>query len=642
MRNLQYRSDIDGLRAIAILSVLAFHAFPGRFEGGYIGVDIFFVISGFLISNIIVAGIEENRFSFIEFYSRRVKRIFPALVLVLLATYGLGWFVLLSAEYEQLGKHISGGAVFISNLVLWSDHGYFDSAAVSKPLLHLWSLGIEEQFYIVWPLLLSVLLRSRLNFLTVTICIAISSFLLNIFVSIDDVVAAFYSPQTRVWELLIGAVLAYSSRHYRCSLGKVYLGQSWPDQKTNRCLSDLQSVVGIGMIGVAFFILTPESRYPGWWALLPTVGTALLILAGTEAWINRIFLSNRILVWFGLISYPLYLWHWPIFSFANIIESSGLSRHIRIAAVFISILLAWATWKFIETPIRYGKYGGKKTIALLVSMTFIGYLGYDVYKRNGIESRFPEIVRDLIDYRYDFKEAYRAGTCLLDTKQEYAAFDLCESRSNKERSILIWGDSHAAHLYPGFDSSFGDNFEIIQRTASLCPPILGMEIDARPNCKEINHLIFESVKEKPPSRVILAANWWIYGWKGVKSTISALQNVGIRQIDLIGAIPQWPHPLPRQLLLYFQDDKFHRVPERMRFSLMPKYKKLDKKMSSYANNVGIEFISLTKILCGETDCLARLGHTGDTLTVWDSGHLTAYGSRFVVGHFPGSRPIDAR
>ena len=325
MRNLQYRSDIDGLRAIAILSVLAFHAFPGRFEGGYIGVDIFFVISGFLISNIIVAGIEENRFSFIEFYSRRVKRIFPALVLVLLATYGLGWFVLLSAEYEQLGKHISGGAVFISNLVLWSDHGYFDSAAVSKPLLHLWSLGIEEQFYIVWPLLLSVLLRSRLNFLTVTICIAISSFLLNIFVSIDDVVAAFYSPQTRVWELLIGAVLAYSSRHYRCSLGKVYLGQSWPDQKTNRCLSDLQSVVGVGMIGAAFFILTPESRYPGWWALLPTVGTALLILAGTEAWINRVFLSSRILVWFGLISYPLYLWHWPIFSFANI-NRNGYNR----------------------------------------------------------------------------------------------------------------------------------------------------------------------------------------------------------------------------------------------------------------------------------------------------------------------------
>lgn len=647
-----YRSDIDGLRAVAVLSVLVFHAFPGRFQGGFIGVDVFFVISGFLISHIILAGIEKNKFSLIGFYSRRVRRIFPALAVVLLTVYSFGWFVLLSAEYEQLGIHILGGAAFISNFVLWSGDGYFDITAKSKPLLHLWSLAVEEQFYIVWPLLLIVLTRSRLNALAAMSLFAVSSFLLNTYVSGSDPVAAFYSPQTRIWELLVGAILARLTHDHPNFPKKATFDLFSRGGRLNLCLIDLQSVVGLGMIAAAFFTLNQESQYPGWWALLPTIGTAVLILAGKKAWINRIFLSNRIMVWFGLISYPLYLWHWPIFSFANIMESAGPSRQFRVAAILISIVLAWATWKFIELPMRYGQHAGKKTILLLVSITLIGYLGYDTYRRDGIESRFPEIVKDLIDYRYDFESDYRAGTCLLGAEQRYTAFDRCKSNSVKpiDSSILLWGDSHAAHLYPGFLSTFGSDFEIIQRTASLCPPILGLEVKARPNCKEINDFVFELVKTKRPSRVVLASNWWVSDWRGIKRTISALQRIGVREIDLIGAIPQWHHPLPRQLLLNFQKDKLHRVPYRIELSLIPKYRKLDRKMSDYAKSVGINFISLTSILCSETDCLARLGHTGETLTVWDQGHLTAYGSRFVVKHFsfkrirstPEIRDLDMR
>lgn len=209
----KYRADIDGLRAIAILSVVGFHAFPNWVKGGFIGVDVFFVISGYLISTIIIGSLERDSFNFVEFYSRRIKRIFPALLLVLIASFALGWFVLLADEYKQLGKHIAGGAGFISNFLFWNESGYFDNAAETKPLLHLWSLGIEEQFYIFWPLLLWFVWKKRFNLLTIAITVAIVSFALNIVKVRSDTVAAFYSPQTRFWELMAGSILAYMTLH---------------------------------------------------------------------------------------------------------------------------------------------------------------------------------------------------------------------------------------------------------------------------------------------------------------------------------------------------------------------------------------------------------------------------------------------
>jgi peptidoglycan/LPS O-acetylase OafA/YrhL len=204
----KYRPDIDGLRAIAVLSVVAFHAFPLRMKGGFIGVDVFFVISGFLISTIIFENLGKGTFSFTEFYARRVKRIFPALAVVLGACLIFGWLALLPDELNQLGKHIAAGAGFVSNLVLWGEAGYFDNAAETKPLLHLWSLGIEEQFYIVWPLLVWLAWKRKFNFLVLAAFLAFVSFALNIKGIKQDHIAAFYSPLTRFWELLCGALLA--------------------------------------------------------------------------------------------------------------------------------------------------------------------------------------------------------------------------------------------------------------------------------------------------------------------------------------------------------------------------------------------------------------------------------------------------
>lgn len=261
----KYRADIDGLRAIAVLSIIVHHAFPNEIKFGFVGVDIFFVISGFLISTIIYNSLERNSFNFFDFYSRRIRRIFPALFVVLASCYAFGWFALLSDEYKQLGKHIAAGAGFISNFILWQESGYFDVASKTKPLLHLWSLGIEEQFYILWPLLVWGAWKTRFNLLIFTIFVAAISFGLNLSKYHTDSVAAFYSPQTRFWELLAGALLAYVTYHNILFLSrlKIHLN-AWlkkitciqkPETKESSIFQDAQGISGALLIALSLTLI---------------------------------------------------------------------------------------------------------------------------------------------------------------------------------------------------------------------------------------------------------------------------------------------------------------------------------------------------------------------------------------------------
>src|SRR5258707_3234889 len=293
----EYRPDIDGLRAIAVLAVVGFHAFPYWVRGGFVGVDIFFVISGYLISANIFGALEASRFSFAEFYARRIKRIFPALLLLLVVVSVVAWFTLLPNEYKQIGKHTAAGASFVPNFVFWKEAGYFDTASEIKPLLHLWSLGIEEQFYVFWPLLLWAGAKRRNGFLLITLMVALMSFAVNVVTVHTDTAAAFYSPLSRIWELMIGGLLCYF-RPPRASLTRRSL--NWP------------AICGILLIGISVTSMNREMPLPGWLALLPTTGACLAIAAGPDAWLNRNLLSNPPMTWVGLISYPLYLWHWPL------------------------------------------------------------------------------------------------------------------------------------------------------------------------------------------------------------------------------------------------------------------------------------------------------------------------------------------
>ncbi|MCE7527921.1 acyltransferase family protein [Polynucleobacter sp. IMCC 30228] len=442
--SIKYRPDIDGLRAVAVLAVVLFHAFPEWVPGGFIGVDIFFVISGFLISTILFESLSAGSFSFINFYSRRIRRIFPALITVLLVSLALGWCILVAREYQQLGKHVFGGASFLSNFVLWKESGYFDNTSDTKPLLHLWSLGIEEQFYIFWPLILWAAwwVKSRLAqpylWLWVVGVIAIGSFWLNVDEIKLDRVAAFYSPLTRFWELLIGALLAYFVL-YTPKFFKL-IPSNW------------LSWAGVVLILLGISLINKDSFFPGYWALLPTLGAACLIGSGSHGgrpWFNQQVLSNRILVWFGLISFPLYLWHWPLLSLARILNSEVAPFLARGIIVALAILLSWLTYQYIEKPFRYGSNGKMKTIILLVLMIAIAGAGINIKLREGLPFRVANKIN--ID-----PLSGNDGVAGVDLNEECGLgsvdkswFKTCLQDSRQPLKYALIGDSHAEAIFRG-------------------------------------------------------------------------------------------------------------------------------------------------------------------------------------------------
>ncbi|QXP82652.1 acyltransferase family protein [Methylococcus sp. ANG] len=447
----RYRADIDGLRAVAVLSVVGFHIFPERVTGGFVGVDIFYVISGYLISTIIFSAIQTDKFSFVEFYSRRIRRIFPALLVVLSASFAIGWHILLADEYKQLGKHIAGAAAFISNFILWRESGYFDTSTTTKPLLHLWSLGIEEQFYIAWPLLLVLTSKKRINPQLIIILTTTISFSFNIAIYQSSPVEDFYSPKTRFWELASGSLLASSafyknpfSERFYCALeGHLNKALHLPQKHTARgALRNFQSILGVTLIVISVFNITKQNEFPGILATIPVIGTIFVISAGADTWLNRFLLSNRVAVWFGTISYPLYLWHWPLLAFTYIVENSIPGYFVRIATAVISIALAWATYTIIERPIRFGTQPKKKTIVLFSLMSLVGFTGCLTYLTEGIPDRlFVEQHNTISEAVSDWK--WPAGL----NKFENDGLVLY-GNSTQPPKILIVGDSHVMQFGP--------------------------------------------------------------------------------------------------------------------------------------------------------------------------------------------------
>ena len=433
-----YRPDIDGLRAFSVFFVIGYHAFPEIFKAGFIGVDIFFVISGYLISSILIRNLKNNSFSFLDFYIRRIRRIFPALILVLVVCFAFGWFSLFPIEFKQLGKHIAGSAGFISNFILWNESGYFDNAANTKPMLHIWSLGIEEQFYFIWPLILWLIFKIRINYLLFIIFLIIVSFSFNVYEAKIDKVATFYSPLTRFWELLVGGLLAIIKDDYKGSVNSEFN-------------SNFLSIFGVGLILLAFFFIDDESAYPGILALFPVIGSFFLILAGNNSIFNQIVLSNKVLVWFGLISFPLYLWHWPLISFARIVESDFPNENYRLISIVISIFLSWVTYKFLEKPIRYKK-SKLITATLIILMTGIGLTGLHSYKNDGLPNR--SYVSNFNEENFKMAFLFSEDDPISHKKcmDTYGLKDFiryCNLTSSKKAKIALIGDSHARALYDG-------------------------------------------------------------------------------------------------------------------------------------------------------------------------------------------------
>jgi peptidoglycan/LPS O-acetylase OafA/YrhL len=619
-----YRRDIDGLRAFAVLAVVAFHAFPWLMPGGFVGVDVFFVISGYLISGLISQRLAEGRFTFADFYARRIRRIFPALIVVLAACFAFGWFALLPVELEQLGKHVAAGMGFVSNFALWSEAGYFDASAATKPLLHLWSLGIEEQFYLLWPLLLWVFAKWRRSALPLILAVGAISFAINLATYRHAPVAAFYSPASRFWQLQAGCLLAA-------------LAGARPDRTVSRTAANAMSAAGTALLVLSVFLLDEKLHYPGKWALAPTLGAFLLIAAGPGGWFNRNVLAQPVAVWVGLISYPLYLWHWPLLSFASI-DARGIPPFgVRVAAVLASVALAAATYVFVEKPIRFGARRRLRIPALVASALVVGSAGLATFVAQGVPGRFPPEVRALASFKYEYLTDARYPHCWLSNKQppeEFAPY--CIDASPDRERVLVWGDSHAARLYPGLKAVFGDTIAFSQLTRDSCSPVLGLGYDL---CQSSNAWVMRQIERFKPHTVVLFAVWAYYekDWatddakRLLSATIDALGKAGVAHIVVIGQAPAWKGGLPVQMYeAWARNRPFHTVPERLATGLDPVAPIVDAKLRADFAGQRVRYFSLIDFFCDADGCLTHTPDGPTRLVTFDYGHLTTDGATLVA------------
>jgi peptidoglycan/LPS O-acetylase OafA/YrhL len=619
----RYRPDIDGLRAIAVTLVVNFHAFPEVVPGGFVGVDIFFVISGFLITGIVARELASDRFSLLHFYDRRIRRIFPALLVVLAAVLVLGFLWMLPEAYARLSTDVFASAAFSANIALLLQSGYFDVESVKKPLLHLWSLGIEEQFYLVWPPILMLAARFRVSLLTVAATIGLISFVLNVALIGSDPVATFYLPFTRGWELLAGAALA-------CAWDRI------PQDESSR---RWRAGIGIVLIVMAAMVLDPHRAFPGWWAILPVAGSAMLLSAPAAPVVSRL-LGSKLFVFIGLISYPLYLWHWPLLVFFAIIKFAPLTLLERELVIWLSIVLAWATYRFVEIPVRFGRPGRLKVAALCSAMMLIAIAGGVIVDQGGFAFRLPPEIRDLAKVETQSGK-WRVHTCLLDLAHETTFADECVERDQRPL-VLVWGDSTAGALMPGLLAAQETHvFGIAQLTASSCIPALNADIAATPNCRAINDKVLGLARQIRPDIVLLHGTWGQH-LDHVGETVTALrQQIGARVV-VLGPVPGWKRGLPNEVLRYYL--LHHRlIPQRSAQGVSTNG--YDAKMRAALLPLGAEFISAWEAMCNAEGCLTRVGDNASDITSSDQVHLTEKGSvvlvQSIIGRVLGERAAQA-
>ncbi len=498
--HLEYRPDVDGLRAIAVLAVIVFHAGPKLVPGGFVGVDVFFVISGFLISGIILRALARRHFSLLEFYARRVKRIFPALIVMLAAVWVLGRAVLLPDEFQKLGKHIAAGAGFIFNLALFTDtRAYF--GAITSPLIHLWSLGVEEQFYFIWPLFLLVTWRLGKGQLGVMVSAAIASFILNLVAVSSHPLASFYLPWNRLWELAMGGALAHAQLREGAQLDRVRaaLRARWP-LLASLLGPNARGLTGVVLLIASLAVINEGRAFPGWWALGPCIGAFLLISAGPRGWINRHVLSQPAMVFIGLISYPLYLWHWPLLSLAHTAAWREFTPMIKIGAVAAAFGLATVTYKYVELPIRRSPRNTQLARPLFAVMVVCLCVGYLTFKKN-IPARSASA---------DIGRFVRAAK----EKDPYPDEEGYLTLGNGPRRALFIGDSTIAQYYGRIAKVLADHpsngHKAVFAWRAGCAPDAELALINRAACRKLIQSAVEYAEDPQVDTVVIGFCWYAY------------------------------------------------------------------------------------------------------------------------------------
>ena len=496
MTSLVYRRDIDGLRAVAVIAVVLFHFGVPGFSGGFVGVDVFFVISGYLITSIIWRQREASRFSFVEFWARRARRILPALFVMMAAVLAVGWFLMAPKDYEELGRSVRYQVMFVSNLLFMRQEGYFDAASDLKPLFHTWSLAVEEQFYFVFPLLLTLLCSRFKHWRLALFSLLLVSFGLSVWAVAQHPEKAFFLLPMRAWELLAGAMLAVA-----------------PARQTRLTPGAAQgiSLLGMGLILVAVFGYDNSTPFPGAAALLPVLGVVALIWANEHqsTWVGRV-LSSRLMVGLGLISYSWYLWHWPVFVFGSYTGADEFGPVLTGGLIALTLILGYLSWRFVETPFRERRIlAGRRQILVAAGLGILvlGLAGQALRWTDGLPSRLSE---QALQYARASEWAPELMACITDDKSP-ADTPFCRYGQSPAApaQLLVWGDSHATALIPALeDSARQHGVNVMLASSAGCLPLEGLEHGKR--CADYNRRVERTLATEPVRDILLVARWSLY------------------------------------------------------------------------------------------------------------------------------------
>lgn len=618
---MQYRADIDGLRALAVVPVVLYHAGFTFCRGGFVGVDIFFVISGYLITTIIHDEIRLGQFTVLGFYERRIRRIFPALFVVVFFCLLFSSGMMLPEQFEQFGQSVIAATLFVANFFFWSKSDYFTAAATTKPLLHTWSLAVEEQFYLIFPLcLLAVHQYLHGRWRPILIPAALCSLGLSIGGVYFFPSATFYLIPARAWELFLGAVLA--------------LGFFPPVQ--GRTMQNMLSLLGIALILFAVFFLSKQTPFPGFYAIFPCAGAALILYAGEggDSIVGRL-LSHRVPVGIGLISYSLYLWHWPLFVFFQHGSSAPISFYSSCGIVLLSFLFAILSWRYIERPFRRrGTTAQRKRlfITAIAVMTISVALGISISATGGWPARFGD---KLIALHCDLK-TYNIDTCFLGLNQDPAEWkgESCFLQSDKPGNTLLWGDSFAAHLVPGFkEKSTILASNVLQYTAGGCAPAMGYDPAFQVHCKVFSERIEQLLVQYGIDTVVMAAAWRLAMENGltyeeIKQTIILLHEQGVRVV-LIGQSPRFDtsvQDISNRGRLRGKDVRANRVSMDLA--------SINAQLKKFVDRG--DFVDPSTPFCNDGECRFK---DEQGFYFWDDGHLTARGSSKVVEYILATAPF---
>lgn len=618
---IRYRDDIDGLRAVAALLVVAFHCGFAKFvPGGFVGVDIFFVISGYLITGIVHGEVQAERFSLWQFYERRVRRIFPALIAVYVAVLSASFVLLFPSETAQQARNAAASILFVSNVYFYLGTDYFDSASRFNALLHTWSISVEEQYYLFFPPLLALAHR-RFRAATkplIAVVLAVSLALAQWRVG-EDASAAFYLVQYRAWELMIGAALA---------LGMI-------PAIRHRGVSEAVAIVGVALIVGSTLLLKRDSVFPGLSAAPACIGAACLIWSGIT---GRTLVGRALGLpparFVGKISYSLYLWHWPLWVLAWQVHEIK-SNTGRVAFILFSLLVAALSWRFIEQPFRRRDPAVSPRHAVLAGVAaMLATLGFVVATPFVARAywQVPERIERIGQFiRYRPVPNPRTGQCFLTTHDTFAAFDRerCLRMAADRPNVLLFGDSHAAHFYRSLAAIDGIN--VLQANASGCRPVASPVGEAR--CTALMRYVTDDfLPRNRVDTVILSALWHDGDWPALERQIAHMRRYA-DHVVIFGPIVEYDRALPRVLAqaLYRRDPSIvdrHRVARRQA---------LDAMLAARAPATGATYVSVYRAMCPGGRC--TLWTDDGNPIQFDYGHLTLQGSKLVIDRVRGQLPF---